>query len=298
MTPPLFSFTSHLEDDGRGEQGPLARSTGLSAIPFHFEGSSLKGRSRAINEDQFRSVRLALPSGPRDEEALFLVVADGLGGEAAGEHASRIAADSMAHYVRLSSNWELEKDPEGLMESAAIQAHRDILADCSSHPGQAGMGTTLTAALVVWPFAYLIHAGDSRAYLLRNSRLTRLTVDHTVEQQLREQGLLGGFQTSHLRHVLWNHLGGSDHFPVVESSRIRLDLGDALLLASDGLTDAMSDQDLLELATCWGSPEGISRKLVLAAQRRGGRDDTTALYARFGAPSFPGDFLLGWNPGA
>jgi protein phosphatase len=297
MIPPWLSFTAHLEAEGRGEQGPAAHPTGLFAIPFHFEGYSLKGRSRAINEDQFRSVRLALPSGPRDEEALLLVVADGLGGEAAGEHASRIAADSMAHYVRLSSNWESEKDPEGLMKSAAIQAHLDILADCSSHPGQAGMGTTLTAALVVWPFAYLIHAGDSRAYLVRNGRLIRLTVDHTVEQQLREQGLLGSFQTSRFRNVLWNHLGGSDHFPVVESSRIHLVLGDALFLASDGVTDSMPEEDLAELASSSGSPEGISRKLVLAAQGRGGRDDATALYAQFGAPSVPGGSLRRWNPG-
>jgi protein phosphatase len=146
------------------------------------------------------------------------------------------------------------------------------------------MATTLTAALVVWPFATVIHAGDSRAYLLRNARPIRLTVDHTVEQQLREQGLLGAFQGSQYRHVLWNHLGGKDQFPVVEATRVSLDWGDVLLLTTDGVTESMSDEELAEGSSCSLAPEGIARKLVLAAQERGSRDDATALVAQFGGP--------------
>src|SRR5579859_1426201 len=274
MTTQRLSFTPHLLDERSGQQGPVHRSSCGFGIPFHCEGFSLKGSSRAINEDQYGSIRLIFSFSVSNREALFLTVADGLGGEAAGEHASRIAIDSMSQFLKLSSDRGSTEEPEGLLKSAMIQAHLNIVAEGKCRPGYTGMGTTLTAALVLWPRAYVVHAGDSRGYRLRNGRLTRLTIDHTVEQQLRMKGLVfpGASHSSRYRHILWNHLGGLDRFPVAEVTSTPLESGDALLLVTDGVTDLLTDQDLADVASRCGSAESVSRKLVLAARDSGTRE--------------------------
>ncbi|HLY73776.1 MAG TPA: hypothetical protein VKU80_06620, partial [Planctomycetota bacterium] len=99
MNLPTFSSLPKFQKERRAEPGTEVCATAVLTVPFHCEGYSAKGKSRAINEDRFRFQRLAFPFGPRGEDALFLVVADGLGGEAAGEHASRIATDSLARYL-------------------------------------------------------------------------------------------------------------------------------------------------------------------------------------------------------
>jgi len=235
-------------------------------------GFSHKGPVRSINEDSYRSADLP--------GAVFLEVADGLGGEAAGEHASRIAVESMLGFLQSSWISDSLEDPEDLLRRAAIRAHLDIVSDGRRDGGRGGMATTLTAALVVWPTAYIVHAGDSRAYRLRDGALQRLTTDHTVEQQLRERGVLQA-PSLRYRNILVNHLGGDDRFPELQMARVELDLGDSLLLATDGLTDALPDADLASLASGGESAEAVCRKLVQAARERGSTDDATALLARF-----------------
>jgi protein phosphatase len=128
--------------------------------------------------------------------------------------------------------------------------------------------------------AYVVHAGDSRAYRLRNGNLLRLTTDHTVEQQLRERGVLSA-PSLRYRNILVNHLGGDEVFPEPELAQVGLEIGDALLLATDGLTDALPDRDLASLASGGEPAEATCRKLVQAARERGSTDDATALLARF-----------------
>jgi serine/threonine protein phosphatase PrpC len=274
--------------DADQEQAPPAHGP-AGKNPLDCGGFSQRGRARAINEDYFRSCDFAFRSRGILSHAVLLVVADGLGGEAAGEHASRIATNSLAQFVKHPSDMASTDGPDGLLRNALIRAHLDILSDGKRHVGHAGMATTLTAALVLWPTVYIVHAGDSRAYRLRDGSLKRLTTDHTVEQQLRDRGLISpaASATSRYKHILWNHLGGDHRFPEPEVAMTPLESGDALLLATDGLTDLIPDQDLVELASRPGSAESISRRLVHAARDKGARDDATALFAQFGTPPRP-----------
>ena len=264
-------------DHARGPVGPLK-------IPLDCRGDSLKGRSRAVNEDHYRSCDLEWHPDTLVPDAQLLVVADGLGGEAAGEHASRIAVTSFVDFLSDLRGLGDAPGPEDVLKSALVRAHLEILEDAKQHPERTGMATTLTAVLVLWPRAYVLHAGDSRAYHLRKGRLTRLTTDHTLEQQLREQGPLLPVSVApeRYRNVVWNHLGGGLEFPEPEIAAADLEEGDGLLLTTDGLTDVLPVRDLEEGIARWGSAEAVARGLVGEVRNRAGRDDATALYARFG----------------
>ena len=264
-------------DHARGPVGPLK-------ISLDCRGHSLRGRSRAVNEDHHHSCDLEWRPGTLVPDAHLLAVADGLGGEAAGEHASRIAVASIVGFLRDLRGLGDAPDPKDVLRSALVRAHLDLLEDEKHHPERTGMATTLTAVLVLWPRAYVLHAGDSRAYHLRKGRLARLTTDHTLEQQLRDQGsvLAASIAPGRYRHVVWNHLGGDQQFPHPELTIADLEGGDGLLLATDGLTNVLPERDLEEGIARWGSAEAVSRGLVGEVRERGGRDDATALYARFG----------------
>jgi protein phosphatase len=265
------------DDRARGPVGPLK-------IPLDCGGYSLRGRSRAVNEDHHRSCDLEWQPGTLAPDAHLLAVADGLGGEAAGEHASRIAVTSVVDFLRDLGGLGDAPDPQDVLKSALVRAHLDLLDDEKQHPERTGMATTLTAVLVLWPRAYILHVGDSRAYHLRKGRLARLTTDHTLEQQLREQGpfLPPSIEPKLYRNVVWNHLGGDPQFPHPELTIAELEAGDGLLLTTDGLTDVLPEGALEEGIARWESADVVSRGLVEEVRERGGRDDATALYARFG----------------
>jgi serine/threonine protein phosphatase PrpC len=265
------------DDHARGPVGPLK-------MPLDYHGHSLRGGTRAVNEDHHRSCDLEWQSGIGPTVAPLLTVADGLGREPAGECASRIAVASVVDFLRDLRDLGDATDPEDVLRSAFVRAHLDLLEDEKLHPERTGMATTLTAVLVLWPRAYVLHLGDSRAYHLREGRLARLTTDHTVEQQLRDQSpvLSESIALGRFRHVVWNHLGGGRQFPHPELTTADLEPGDGLLLTTDGLTNVLPERDLEERIARWGSAEAVSRGLVGEVRKRGGRDDATALYARFG----------------
>jgi len=292
MTITTISFRAMGRSAGRG-QGDHARGpVGPLKIPLDCRGYSLRGRTRAVNEDQHRSCDLEWRPGTLAPDAQLLVVADGLGGEAAGEHASRIAVTSVVDFLRDLRGLGDTPDPRDVLRSAVVRAHLDLLENAKHHPERTGMATTLTAVLVLWPRAYVLHAGDSRAYHHRKGRLIRLTTDHTLEQQLRDQGPLLPVSVApeRFRNVVWNHLGGGPEFPEPELTPADLEAGDGLLLTTDGLTDVLPDLYLEEAIARRGSAEAVSRGLVGEVRDRGGRDDATALYARFGtAPGSPLD---------
>jgi len=148
------------------------------------------------------------------------------------------------------------------------------------------MGTTLTAALVLWPRMHLIHSGDSRAYRVRRGSLELLTSDHTVAELLLARGELSPEEAreSHYRHVLWNHLGGDARMPEPEALSLDLEPGDGLLLATDGLIHPLDGAELAEIASRPVSAHAVCHMLVERAAGRGTRDDATAVFARFGLP--------------
>src|SRR5262249_46734818 len=128
-------------------------------------------------------------------QAKLLLVADGMGGHAAGQQASALAVETLAHYVLNTMPWFLglqeteEPDLREKLQTALARCQDRIEAAAKAEPSRYGMGTTLTMAYLIWPRLYVVHAGDSRCYLLRGGRLEQITTDHTLAQKMVESGM-------------------------------------------------------------------------------------------------------------
>src|SRR5262245_13563622 len=144
------------------------------------------------------------------------------------------------------------------------------------------MGTTLTLAYVLWPRVYVVHAGDSRCYLHRDSRLDRVTRDHTVAQRAVETGLLSPAQAerSPLAHTLWNCIGGGTDGVKPDIFKATLHVGDELLLCTDGVTRHLGDSSVQYVLEKSPTPEAAARALVDGANAAGGEDNITVIVAR------------------
>ena len=267
-------------------------------------GDTHIGLVRDTNEDQFliadlrKSVVIHHTSLDYAEEtelsgasqAKLLMVADGMGGHAAGERASWLAVEGTTRYLLNAMHWLYAMDQESADESFrsdlkhAFEYSRNLLRDAAeSNPEQAGMGTTVTMAYVVWPRVYIAHVGDTRAYLLRESRLELLTHDQSLAQELADAGVIEASQidTHPFSHMLWSVMGCSDTRmnPVV--FRAELALNDQLLLCSDGLTRGVDDAQILQILNAAANSGEACRNLIDAANDAGGKDNTTVVVARF-----------------
>ena len=261
------------------------------------------GQIRDVNEDQFLIADLtkamaveqtSLPDARTTRridrtKGKLLLVADGMGGHAAGDKASALVADTVSRYFRQMSPLLLQLDSDDEVElnrvlKAAVEKSAEVVAfESQRHPSRKGMGTTLTMAYLLWPTAFIVHIGDSRAYLFRNGELEQLTTDHTVAQQLVEGGAMEPEKALRTRwaSVLWNVIGGTSGklLPVV--SKAALEAGDVMLLCTDGLTKHMSDRDLAKIVALDLSSEETCRRLVETANAGGGRDNITIIVAKF-----------------
>jgi protein phosphatase len=266
-------------------------------------GATDIGRVRENNEDQFlvadlnKSMLVHQTSlSDADHTRLFggsqgslLLVADGMGGHAAGKQASTIAVQALEHYVLNTMPWffHLEQNQESDLKEelkAAMEAcQRSIEAAAASHPERHGMGTTLTMAYVLWPRLYVVHVGDSRCYLFRSPKLEQITTDQTMAQQLVERGVLAAEEAPQSRwsHVLWSCLGGAKRDMNAEVYKATLSVGDTLLLCTDGLTAGVRDDKIIELLRQGGSAQEMCQRLVAAANEAGGKDNITVVVARF-----------------
>lgn len=267
---------------------PLTRSDSLAAdaepaVPLDCHGISLAGAKRKVNQDDF----VLSPLGTiRSAPAWLFAVADGIGGGPAGDRASSLAIQTMREFVRrtVAQPEVMAKiDPADLLAKGVQRCHEEILADVEAHPRLFGMGTTLTAALVIWPNVWVVHAGDSRCYLQRGARLEPMTVDQTMVQRMTEKGILTAetARQSRWRHALWNHLGKTSSPVEPEVVSARLQPADALLLTTDGVTDPLPDGALQSMAGESGSARNLSCRIIRAAAEQGGRDDMTLIFVRF-----------------
>ncbi|HTU91058.1 MAG TPA: protein phosphatase 2C domain-containing protein [Gemmataceae bacterium] len=261
------------------------------------------GRVRQTNEDQFliadlnKSMLVRQTSLFQDDhtrlfgssQGALLLVADGMGGHAAGKQASALAVQTLEHYILNTMPWffhlqqNQETDLQDELKSAMEACQKSIETAARARPEQRGMGTTLTMAYLLWPRLYVVHVGDSRCYLFRSPRLEQITKDQTMAQQLAEQGVLAPEEVPQSRwsHVLWSCLGGHTRQLSVEVYKAALTVGDTLLLCTDGLTRHLSDEDVLRLLQRRGSAEQTCRRLVAAANDAGGSDNVTVVVARF-----------------
>jgi protein phosphatase len=259
------------------------------------------GLVRPQNEDQYLAVRryrgrqVLATSVPEEileraeDHAYTLLVADGMGGHRFGMLASLLAlltgwtlgAGEIKWSVRMN-----EREEDELREKAEVffrLIHRALLAEGRQYPRLAGMGTTLTVCYTIGPELFVMHAGDSRAYVHRAGALRRLTRDHTMGQALIDAGLAepDSPDVMRVRHVLTNCLGGPELEVEVEFRHERMADGDRLLLCTDGLTDLVSDDEIVRVLDERPVLYEACRALVDLALERGGKDNVTVMVARY-----------------
>ncbi len=246
---------------------------------MRFANATDPGRVRTSNQDTYYS----------DPEGRFFIVADGMGGHAAGATASLLAVEAVRQ--KLEGSWSSlmakKAQPTQLLVDAVDAANQSILEDQRRNPERADMGTTVVA-LLFDPHgnAWSAHIGDSRLYRLRDDVIEQMTEDHTLVSRFIRQGDLLPEQarTHSLRHVLERCLGRQDTGDAsVQPIPVRP--GDRFLLCSDGLTEELSDSQIAEyVAQANGSPETFDRLpeiLIEAAKARGGRDNITVVIAEY-----------------
>src|SRR5215208_501256 len=222
------------------------------------------GRQRHANEDSYFA------------RAPLFAVADGMGGAQAGEVASRIAAGAFER-GRLSK----EAPAEGQLEQIAQRANREIHKLAQEDSSRAGMGTTLTAAMLRDDEVALSHVGDSRAYVLRGGQLKRRSKDHSLVEELRRQGRLTEEQAEeHPQRSIITRALGPEPSVNVDTMTFPARDGDVFLLCSDGLTTMVSDEEIREILVRSKTLRSAVNRLVHAANRGGGRDNITAVAFR------------------
>ena len=238
------------------------------------------GPVRENNEDNFFV----------DEDAGLFVVADGMGGHAAGEVASRVAVDTLRELLqggidpdetRLDRQMQ---DPADVLRErlryAMNQASARIRREAQLNPAYAGMGTTVAVLLIEGGHAHVAHVGDSRIYMMRDGSLSRLTRDHTVVQQEIDAGRLTPELARQVPHRNYLTQSVGYHGPVEPDTATRpVQAGDLFILCSDGLTDPLDDPRIAELLR-QTHPSDLAETLVNQAVAGGGEDNITVVTVR------------------
>jgi protein phosphatase len=264
-------------------------------------GITHQGKVRPDNQDQFMLATIhpqvvihgtSLP----DVDGLplrggrfgtFLLVADGVGGAAAGSDAARLATETVTRYVSSAlrcyhtAGASGDEDFFRSLKEAALLAHDAVRAEAASRPSQRRMATTLTVGIAVWPWLYVVQVGDSRCYLYTHGKLNQVTRDQTIGQQLVDEGAMKREQlrTSPLKNVLASAIGADEAIPEVT----RVDIsqrGCVVLLCSDGLTKHVTDAEIAHHFEKMQSSEQVSRDLLELSLERGGTDNITILVGR------------------
>ncbi|HEY3803757.1 MAG TPA: protein phosphatase 2C domain-containing protein [Kofleriaceae bacterium] len=218
----------------------------------------------------------------------FFIVADGMGGHAAGEVASAMAVETVKKTL-LESKDEIDAFKRAptdsgrrtlvqLLQSAVLQAHQAVYQRGQSESDKQGMGTTLDVVLVAGAEAFVAHVGDSRTYLVREGRSSQITTDHTVAEVLVIEGKLTieEAQVSPLRTILVNAIGVSADVGV-EMAHVTLKRGDRLLLCSDGLHDYFPVEEEIAQRLSSEKPGDALAEMVELAKTRGGHDNITGV---------------------
>jgi len=247
------------------------------------------GKQGRLNEDNYRIT----PFERSEKDAtpvLLAVVADGVGGHQAGEIASEIAVEKVEEIIAESE----DEEPLWLLKSALLEANHSITSRAEKEQDKQGMGSTITCALIIDDALYIASMGDSRIYLIRDGVITQLTIDHTWIQEAIDNGIIQVEEARNhpRRHLIRSFLGSSD--PIKPDLRLQLTQGedeekaranqglplipqDQVLLCTDGLTDLISDEEILSQLQNTPHPDQALKSLVELANQRGGHDNITAV---------------------
>ena len=260
----------------------------------HVYGHTDVGRTREHNEDSFVIVDLATGDASRPEAprtfrlgprgALFMV-ADGLGGAAAGEVASELAVDTVHEELRsrwVESNGKSPDEFASAIKGAAEAANGRIFSYALEHPESRGLGTTATMAGVLGDTLYLAQVGDSRAYLVRDGVASQITRDQSLMQRLVDAGELtqDEAERSERRNIILQALGPEPSVKI-DLTHQRLSRGDVLVLCTDGLSGLVRAEEIAEVITQIPDLAEACRELVDRANEQGGPDNITVIAARF-----------------
>lgn len=252
-------------------------------MKISYKAISDVGRKRTANEDTYTA----------DADLNLFIVADGMGGHAAGEVASKVAVESIQDFIRYTNNdkeitWPYEFDESlsmaGNRLKSAIQiAHAKVLEVTAQKKEFQGMATTVVSLLMDNGKAQVAHVGDSRAYLIREDKLIQLTSDHSwVNEQLRTGAITSQQARNHpYRNIVTRALGGPNPVDVDVSEEPMQD-GDIILLCSDGLNTMLSDEQILE--TVRNNRDDLDKAcqaLISLANENGGEDNVTAILVKY-----------------
>ena len=306
--PILPETTESLEFVGIRPAGRGADPTG-PPIRVEFAAVSHPGKVRSNNEDHFLVTRMGrtfdvvatnMPPGDLpdqvEEVAYGMVVADGMGGMAAGEKASQLAIRTGVDLVLKSPIWATRINDQAAqqlmvrMRDYLHQVDSAVIGEARADRHLRGMGTTLTIAYIVGTDAFVVHVGDSRAYLFRKGNLKQLTRDHTMAQTLADVGVIRPEEVHRhaKRHVLTNFVGGPSSGVEPDVVHFQLEDGDHLLLCSDGLTEMVAEPAIARTLADSTETDSTAKALVDLALQRGGRDNVTVVLAHIEVPKKTG----------
>lgn len=262
-------------------------------------GLTHQGKVRKENQDHFllatvhkriQVVGTSLQLGDRIEQgeqrvAFLAMVADGVGGGFGGQRASATALEVVTEYVFASSEVFLHSDSSEApfieaLSRAALKSHEAVRARAKAEADGRAMATTLTMFMGVWPWYYLLQVGDSRYYLFREGKLTQLSRDQTIAQDLLDKGILtrATAERSRLADVLSSAIGADEAVPVV--TRLRSEWGLVHLLCTDGLTKHVSDDRIAECLKGMTSAKQVAEQLLQETLDAGGSDNVTIIVGR------------------
>lgn len=268
---------------------------------------SHQGHVRDANEDSYAVFRMGrflermMSSVPEsdlpsrfEESGHLMIVADGLGGHEAGDVASRTALVTAFQLIFRSPKWALKFDDPATRNTEIREmvsrargyldhVHAELRERAAGDPRLAGMGTTFTGAYAVGGDLFVLHVGDSKAYLFREGGLQKITHDHTVAQEYADQGVIQqeDVATHRMHHVLTRAVGGPDERLQGDMHHHTISHGDRLLLCSDGLTDMTREDEIAGILARQAGSEAACRALVALALERGGRDNVTVIVAGY-----------------
>jgi PPM family protein phosphatase len=260
-----------------------------SLAHLHIAALSHSGMTGKNNEDRYAVSSFNL-SAEDPRPVVFAVVADGIGGHRAGEVAAELAVNYISQGVAGSNG----RKPLKVLEDAIHDASQAIAAHSASKTEQEGMGATCACVWIFERKLYIGYVGDSRIYLMRGGHIRRLTKDHTWIQEAIEKGIITPEQAhDHPNvHVIRRHLGsvelpdvdfrlyledGEEDQVARDNQGLELDPGDILLLCSDGLTDLIWDDEILETLRSKSNLKAAAESLVEKANQRGGHDNITTV---------------------
>jgi protein phosphatase len=264
-------------------------------------GMTDTGRVRPNNEDQFLIATLARAAQVEQsslssrkvqygkDRAYLFVVADGMGGHAGGQHASALAVEFLQAFLVDTLQQSPDGSPDGEdrllgdFRRALTEADVLVCAESRRRPELYGMGTTVTAAYSYRDQLYVVHAGDSRCYLLHHGVLSQLTHDHTMAQEMVRHGYMtaADARTHSWRHVITNAVGGAEPGVEPEVNKTAVEAGDCLFLCSDGLTEMITPEEITAILQAETDPQRGCERLVALANERGGQDNITVIIARY-----------------